>query len=144
MIQWSDNSAYWTFSLVNNWAYTRYNLIHPEIELYQQELENKFIKESVSTDKKALEIYNSNKAEGLNFITQFSVNTGNQLVSDWMQFFRYLFMKYVDGNMKKTADRKLLDNGNGKGIPPKPGHPGYGKNWERKIVENTGTRFIVR
>jgi len=52
-------------------------------------------------------------------------------------------MKYVDGNMKVTQGRRLLDNGNGKNIPPSPKFPGYGKNWERIIIGGTGDRLVV-
>ena len=144
MIQWSESSAYWTFSLVNNWAYTRYNMIHPEIEQYQKEIEDRFMVSVMETDRRASDAFAKKPAEGRKIITQFSVNTGNQLVADWKDFFHYLFMKYVDGNLKKTANRKLLDNGNGKGIPPKPSHPGYGKSWERRMVDNSGDRLKVR
>jgi len=141
MIRWSETSAYWTFSLVNNWAYSKYNQIHPEIEQYQTELERSFINETKAIDKKASEVFTDNPELAIQTITEYSVQTGNQLVSDWKQFFYYLFMKYVDGNVKKSENRQLLDNGNQKEIPPKPLHPGYGKAWERKMVENTGNRF---
>lgn len=141
MIEWSDNSAFWTFSLVNNWAYTRYNQIHPEIEKYQQELELKFIAGCAAIDQLASAQYSSSPYECIKTITDYSVNTGNRLVADWKVFFQYLFMKYIDGNTKKSEDRKLKDNGNQRGIPPKPSHPGYGKDWERKMIENTGDHF---
>lgn len=141
MIRWSETSAYWTFSLVNNWAYAKYNQIHPEIEQYQAELERRFIDETKAIDKKASQVFTNNPELAIQTITEYSVQTGNQLVSDWKQFFYYLFMKYVDGNVKKSENHQLLDNGNMKEIPPKPLHPGYGKAWERKMVENTGNRF---
>ncbi len=141
MISWNDHSAFWTFNLVNNWTYTRYDLIHPEVEAYQQELELKFIAEVAGADAKAEALYKQSPAEAKAYITQFSVNTGEQLVSDWMELFHYLFMRYMDGNVKKTEGRKLLDNGNGKGIPPGPSQPGYGKEWERLMMQNTGDRF---
>jgi dipeptidase len=143
MITWSETSAYWTFSLVNNWAYTRYNLIHPEIETYQQQLENKFTSEVEIVDKQALARYNQNQASALNYLTEYSVSTGNKLVSDWKIFYQYLFMKYMDGNVKNTEGRKLLDNGNGKNIPKAPSQPGYGKEWERIMIQGTGDRLKV-
>ncbi len=141
MIQWSENSAFWTFNLVNNWAYTRYNMIHPEIEQYQKELEEKHMAESAATDAKAAALFSTDPEAAVALITGFSVETGNALVATWKAFFHYLFMKYMDGNLKKSDGRKLLDNGNGKGIPPPPSHPGYGKAWERRMVENTGQRY---
>ncbi|MCX6306163.1 MAG: C69 family dipeptidase [Bacteroidetes bacterium] len=143
MISWSDNSAYWTFSQVNNWAYTRYDLIHPEIERYQAELEKRLIRETEIVDSKAAVLYQENPSAGCDYITDYSGYTGNILVARWNKFYQYLFMKYIDGNVKQTDGFQLLDNGNGKGVPGKPSQPGYGKEWERKMIGNTGERFKV-
>jgi dipeptidase len=135
MIKWSETSAFWTFNLVTNWAYTRYEVIHPEIEKYQQELEDRFIAETSIIDQLAVSLQKDDPSKLLPAITDFSVSSGNNLVSAWKEMFHYLFMKYMDGNVKQTEGRQLLDNGNGKGIPKRPSQPGYGKEWERKMVE---------
>jgi dipeptidase len=143
MIAWSDQSAYWTFSQVNNWCYTRYDLIHPEIEKYQKELESRFIRETEIVDARAAAIYKENPAAAFDYITDYSVYTGNLLVGKWKSFYQYLFMKYIDGNVKQTEGFQLLDNGQGKGVPKKPAQPGYGKEWERGVAKETGDRFKV-
>ena len=143
MITWSETAAYWTFSQVNNWAYTRYNAIHPEIEQYQHQLERKFASEVNIIDKQAADTYKQNPAKALDFITDYSVSTGNKLVENWKVFYRYLFMKYQDGNVKNSEGHKLLDNGNGKNIPKAPSQPGYGKDWERIMIQGTGDRLKV-
>jgi len=143
MITWSETAAYWAFSQVNNWAYTRYNLIHPEIEQYQQQLERKFSSEVNIIDKQASEKFKQNAVDARDCITEYSVSTGNKLVSDWKEFYQYLFMKYHDGNIKNTEGRKLLDNGNGRNIPKMPAQPGYGKEWERIMIQGTGDRLKV-
>jgi len=143
MISWSETSAYWTFSQVNNFAYSRYNLIHPEIEKYQQELEQKFIKNNAEFEPMVLELYRSAPAEASSLLTNYSMETGTRLVAQWTDFYHYLFMKYKDGNIMPSEGLRLLDNGNGKGIPKKPSQPGYGKEWERKMVEGTGDRLKV-
>jgi len=143
MIKWSDNSAFWIFSQVNNWTYTRYDLIHPEVEKYQQELEGRYYREIEIVDAKAGLLYREEPGEGVGYITDYSVFTGDQLVVKWNTFYQYLFMKYIDGNVKQTDGFQLLDNGNGKGVPKRPSQPGYGKDWERKIIEASGERFKV-
>jgi dipeptidase len=143
MISWSDNSAFWTFSQVNNLAYSRYDLIHPEIEKYQSELEKRMIRETEIVDAKATELYKGDPASGVSYVTDYSSYTGSLLVSKWNAFYHYLFMKYVDGNVKQTNGFQLLDNGNGKGVPKKPAQPGYGKAWERRMIEGTGDQFKV-
>jgi len=143
MITWSETSAYWTFSQVNNWGYTRYNQIHPEVEAYQKQLENQFISETEVVDKQASGLYKQNPAKACNYVTGYSVFTGNKLVSDWKSFYQYLFMKYIDGNVKISKGFKLLDNGNGKNVPQRPQQPGYGKDWERIMIQGTGDRLKV-
>ena len=143
MISWSETSAFWTFNQVNNWAYSRYNVIHPEIKEYQAQLEHRFIGEVAVVDQQALELYKKNQVSATVYLTNYSVYTGDKLVADWKEFYHYLFMKYMDGNIKITDGHKLLDNGNGKNVPKKPLQPGYGKEWERIMIQGTGDRLIV-
>lgn len=140
MMDWSDNSAFWIFNQVTNLAYTRYSVIHPEINDYQQNLESKFISYTNVIDNAAKTLYEKDKNLGRQFLTDFSVNTANDLVSDWKKFYQYLFMKYMDGNVKPSENMRLIDNGNGKHIP-KVTFPGYGDEWERKLIEKTGDKF---
>lgn len=143
MISWSETSAFWTFNEVNNWGYSRYNVIHPEVEKYQHQLEKQFESEVKVTDQQALAMRKQSPAEGINYLTDYSVYTGNKLVGDWKKFYHYLFMKYIDGNIKNSEGQKLLDNGNGKNIPKSPSQPGYGKDWERVMIQETGDRLVV-
>ncbi len=143
MISWSETSAYWTFSQVNNWAYSRYNVIHPEIEKHQADHENRFLAETAEVDKKAMSLFAGDAGAAIEYVTNYSVSTGNKLVGDWKNFYRYLFMKYHDGNTKVTEGDQLQENGNGKNVPKKPLQPGYGKEWERMMIQGTGDRLKV-
>jgi dipeptidase len=143
MISWSETSAFWTFNQVNNWAYSRYNVIHPEIKSYQLQLEKQFANEVKIIDQQAARLWEQNQAAAIDYLTTYSIFTGNKLVSDWKNFYHYLFMKYMDGNIKITEGQKLLDNGYGKNIPKKPLQPGYGKEWERIMIQGTGDRLKV-
>jgi len=64
-------------------------------------------------------------------------------LSDWKDFFHNLFMKYARGTWK-IRWQKTVEKANGKIYTSKTCPPGYGKEWERKMVENTGERFKVR
>jgi dipeptidase len=142
MMDWSDNSGFWIFNQVTNLAYTRYNMIHPEVSNYQQALEKKFFAYTSVIDKSATELYKSDKAMAREFLTDFTVNTGNKLVQDWKEFYQYLFMKYVDGNVKKSENMRLIDNGNGKHIPQVT-FPGYDEEWYRNLIRETGNKFVM-
>jgi len=143
MIKWSDNAAFWVFNQVSNLAYTRYDYIHPEIEELQQNLEQNFIKESQAIDKKAAELYKTNPEKATQMVSEYSIKTANDLVAHWTDFYHYLFMKYKDWNIMKSKDYKLLDNGNGKDIPPMPDQPGFRPEWYKLIIKETGDKFKV-
>jgi len=141
MVRWSETSAFWAFNQVNNWAYTRYELIHPEITAYQHELESRFVRETEIVDTKVQAMYRENPSFAGEYLTDYSIFTANELVHRWRRFYQYLFMKYMDGNVKQTSGFDLLENGNGKGVPKRPAQPGYGKDWERRMA-SPGNRVV--
>ncbi len=135
MMEWSDNSAFWVFNQVSNFAYTRYNLIHPEIDSLQHLIEaqsQKFVK---ITDEKAKVLYKENPEQAREFITDFSVNTADELVYRWKNFYKYLFMKYMDGNVKTPNPGKQN---------PHLTQPGYSKKRYEQIVKETGDKLKMK
>ncbi|MCD4747192.1 MAG: C69 family dipeptidase [Bacteroidales bacterium] len=139
MMDFSFDAAFWVFNLVSNFAYTRYSYIYPEIRTKQVELENKFIEEIPEIDKKAEKLYASDKNAAIEYITNYSVKQGNETVETWLKLYKYLFTKYMDGNIKKTKDGKFLDNGTD--VVKYPDQPGYGEKWYKLIIEKTGDHF---
>jgi len=133
IITFSETSAFWTFNQVSNFAYTRYNMMIPEIRKKQTELENHYIAKTPVNDSIALELYEKDKKLALEFLTKYSVETGNYTVKEWKQLYYYLFTKYLDGNMKYKVEGQKF---------PKVEHPGYSKEWYKEIIEKTGEKFI--
>jgi len=129
------NSAFWVFNQVANFAYSRYNVIHPDIFQKQQEMEKKFIAYTPAVDKAAEELYKQDPKLAIEFITDYSVNTANRTYYEWKKFYEYLFCKYMDGN------RKFKDGNN---LNPKVEHPGYNKEWLKRVVRETGDQFKVK
>ena len=134
MMEWSDNSAFWIFNQVSNLAYLRYNFVHPEIHKKQQDLEKTFVKKVKAIDAGAKSLFATDKKLAVEFITDFSVNNANALVYDWKKFYQYLFMKYMDGNVK-TANPGYQN--------PHVKQPGYGEDFYRKIIKETGEQFLM-
>ena len=139
--EWSENSAFWTFNQVSNLAYTRYDEIHPHIAELQGKYEDKFVNYVEGVDKAAKKLYERDEQAARDFVTNFSVTAANKLVDDWKEFYQFLFMKYMDGNIKKTDGREFLTNGHG--VLKSPDQPGYGEDWYRKIIKQTGDKFKV-
>ncbi len=139
MMHFVPDAAFWVFNQVSNWAYTRYDSIHPEIAAKQQALEDKFITEVQGIDTAAVAMSEKNPAAAVEFLTDYSRNTGNNTVLEWQQFYYYLFTKYMDGNIKRP--RKTPEGY--KYTTPYLNQPGYGEAWYKRIVDETGDKFKV-
>lgn len=137
MMDFSFNAGFWVFNMVANFAYTRYNVIHPEIRTEQTKMEDAFIKETKDIDSKALALYSTDKASSISILTDYSVKTGNATVKAWSDLYVYLFTKYMDGNIKTKVD---VPEGYKYHVPTLS-QPGYGETWYRKIAEETGDHF---
>lgn len=134
IMTFSETSAFWIFNQVSNFAYTRYIDMIKDIQAVQSELENKYYNNTTNIDKQAVELYNKNSKAGIDFITNYSVETGNETVARWKQLYKDLFVKYMDGNIKTKVSGQRN---------PKVSQPGYGENWYKKIVNETGDKFKV-
>lgn len=135
LMEFTNEAAFWVFNQVSNFAYTRYSYIHPEIEKKQNEMEKSFLSVQHILDKKLDALYKEGKkAEVLEALTNYSVKAGDTLVSDWRDFYGYLFAKYMDGNIKTKVEGELN---------PDLKQPGYGKNWYRNVANRTGDKLKV-
>ena len=140
MMEWSETSGFWIFNQVENFAYTRWDAIHPEIEKVQQKMENDFIDFTPAVDKGAQELYAENPEKAVAYLTNYSAYAGDYTFKTWKKLYQHLFMKYMDGNVKTAR-------------PVPPGYkfanpdlkqPGYGEDWYRLIIEKTGDQFKVK
>jgi dipeptidase len=136
MLHYSPTSAFWTFNWVTNWVYSRWNVMIKDLQKVQTELETKYLAMTPAVDKAAAELYNLDKEMGIEYITNYSVSTGNYTVKRWKQLGEYLLVKYIDGNIKKEKDGKFQTNE--WGVPAGPSQPGYPEWWLREIVKQHG------
>ncbi|MBN2595278.1 C69 family dipeptidase [Labilibaculum sp.] len=134
MMDFTSKSAFWVFNQVSNFAYTRYNEIHPEIAAKQKALETKYLAFTNIIDLAAEGMFKKNKATAIEFLTDFSCNQGNNLVAEWKDFYGYLFAKFMDGNIKEK---------DGSNQNPKVKQPGYSEEFYKTIVKTTGDKLKV-
>jgi dipeptidase len=136
MLHYSPTSAFWTFNFVTNWVYTRWDPMIIDLQKLQRELETRYIAMTPAIDKAAVELYNMDKPMAIEYLTSYSVSTGNYTVKRWKEFGEYLLVKYIDGNIKKEKDGKFLTNE--WGVTASPSQPGYPEWWLREIVKQHG------
>ncbi|MCK9400288.1 MAG: C69 family dipeptidase [Bacteroidales bacterium] len=139
MMEFVDDAAFWVFNQISNLSYTRYSYIHPEIFIKQQANEMKFIAAVPEIDNAAKSLLGTNPDKAIDFLTDFSVTTGNNAVMDWKKFYGHLFTRFMDGNIKTAVE-----------VPegyiyqaPKVEQPGYPEWFLRMIIDQTGDKLKV-
>ena len=132
MMVWSDDAAFWVFNQVTNFAYTRYNSIHPEIAEKQKAYEDSFVAATDGVDKVALALLEKDPKTAVAYLTNYSCGEADKLTHNWKEFYQYLFMKYMDGNIKTAVQGKQN---------PKVKQPGYSKEFLRMIVKDHGDKI---
>lgn len=134
MMEFSDNSAFWIFNQVSNYAYTRYSDIIPEVRKLQGDLEARYILTTQSVDNAASELYKKDPKLAVEYLTDYSVTQGNNTVAAWKELYKYLFTKYMDGNIKTPVPGKQN---------PKVQQLPYVDEWYKIIVDGTGNKLKV-
>jgi dipeptidase len=141
ILEYSETSAFWTFNKVSNFVYSRYNLMLPDVRRAQDELEGKFLKYVPGIDQAALALYETDPELARDFLTDFSVTMGNYTQQRWEELFRFLLVKFMDGNVKKSDGWEFLTNEYGKyPIVQRPGYPEW---WLRLVIETHGDKFLI-
>ena len=136
MSQWSETSAFWTFNQMSNWAYTKYNYIHPEIRAFQRGYETKCVESLVPELDKRVATIKGREAQ-IQELTKFSCSMGNDLCVAWKNLYHTLFMKYMDGNLNTPVENKPGH----KYTPIKSEHPKYSDEYYRILIEKTGDKY---
>ena len=134
MMEFTDQAAFWVFNQVTNFAYTRYNAIHPEIREKQKALESQYKTFVEGIDSGAKALFDKDRAAAIEFLTDFSCNTGNHLVDTWRDFYGYLFCRYMDGNIKTAVPGEKN---------PKVEQPQLPEWYLRTIIEKAGDKLQV-
>ena len=140
MMEWSNTSGFWIFNQVENFAYTAWDRIHPDIEKAQNKLEQEFIDNAPAIDAGARKLYAENPKLAVNFLTQYSNDMASKTFKTWANLYHHLFMRYMDGNIKAAAPPQA----GYKYVSPKLEQPGYDSTYYQTVVNQTGDKLLDR
>ena len=148
MLEIGDDSAFWVFNRVTNFAYMRYDMISADIRKVVDKWENTMLERVAEVDARVANLSAKNQRRAL---TSFSTTTAQTMFESWKRLDKYLLIKYVDGNVKSehkdvlsyvidgnASAAHFVENGNGKQIPDKIQFPGYNEKWKRAVAEDNG------
>ena len=111
----SPTSAWWTFNLVANWAYTKYSRMYPHIREQQQAWDDKFNTQIAGVDAEAATLSDEDARA---FLTSYSCSQAENLVSDWQRLYFYLVTKFIDGQERKEENGQFKRNPYGQSTGP--------------------------
>ena len=125
----SPTSAWWTFNLVANWAYTKYSRMDPHIREMQQTWDDKFNTQIAGVDAEAAAM---SEEDAKHFLTSYSCSQAENLVADWQRLYLYLVTKFIDGQERKEENGQFKRNAYGNSCGPN--RLAMPENWLRKVA----------
>jgi len=98
--------AWWAFNFVANWANLKFSYMKEDILAKQREIEGKEFSMQQGIDKEALRLHKENPLLAKEYLTTYSIDNANSVVTQWWDLADMLIAKYSDGfvNIPKTAE----------------------------------------
>lgn len=140
-VTFSDKNAYWVCNWVSNMVYPRYSQMFPALKAVRDSLDRSWQAEQPGIEKRAEDLYKTNKAEALKLLNEYSNRKAADMLSRWKQLAIYLIVKYNDMAVKPEKDGKFERTATGIGVPVK--RPGYSDYMRHELIRQTGDRFKV-
>lgn len=125
------DAAFWVTNFVANQAYNRYSQMIPDIRRIQCALEDS-IESEVATLYK--EVFYLDPDVAVKFLNEHSADWSKKYTDAYRQLGEYLFVKYLDGNIKKERDGKFARTATG--MPESPVFGGYDERYYRSIAND--------
>ena len=131
MYNYSPTSAWWTYNIVANWAYTKYSAMMPDIKKVQAAWEDKFNSQVDVVDAQVAEM---DQEKAIEFLTKYSCTQAEESTAAWKDLGIYLFVKYLDGQQRKEQDGEFLRNAYG--LPEGPNRVPYPTSFLKSVHEH--------
>ena len=131
MYNYSPTSAWWTYNIVANWAYTKYSAMMPDIKKIQAAWEDKFNAQVEAVDAQVAEM---DPAKATEFLTKYSCAQAQESTAAWKDLGIYLFVKYLDGQERKEKNGEFLRNAYGE--PEGPNRVPYPTSFLESVHEH--------
>lgn len=144
LLEYSNTSAFWLFNKVTNFTYLRYDYMHADLRKEQLRLENSFLESTKEVDKRASELYASNRQEMRDYLTNYSIQATETVMKDWEKLFEFLLLKYIDGNIKQEKDGVFIPSEHSKDVPARVHNPQMPDWFKELLIRETGDKLEQR
>ncbi len=127
----SWESAFWINNYVANQAYYRYSQMIPDIRRVQNAIEDTFETEMPDLEK---EIAAMNAGDAASRLNDYTASRTTDYTRRYKALGDYLFVKYMDGNVKREKNGEFERTP--EGMPEYPMFPGYDERYYRSIAKD--------
>lgn len=134
----SWDAAFWVTNYVANQAYNRYSQMIPDIRRVQR-AEEATLEAEVDSLKSAVAAMTPSEARAA--LQAHSDMASVRFLKNYRNLGDYLFVKYLDGNVKREKDGRFERTP--EGMPASPMFPGYDERYYRAIATSTGDHLKV-
>lgn len=112
------------------------------LELYDKALETP--RKQIARNDKMKKVVHP-YAEVKSFLTEYSVNTAQEIFNRWVELETLLLVKYIDGNVKaQNPDGTFVTNPYTDHIPDRISQPGYTDKWKEAVDKDHGDIIEVK
>ncbi len=126
--KFSWDSAWWVFNFVANIANLKYSMMVEDIVEVQKELEGRFLAMQPVVEQTALALAEKDPDLMRQYLTQYSVGQGEEMVRRWKELGEFLLTKYNDGYVAGTDDDV---------------EQGYPESWLREVIRARPEQFLL-
>lgn len=133
-VTFSDKNAFWVCNWVSNMVYPRYSQIFPELQTLRDSLEASYFAQQADFEKKAMNLYATDKQAALRMLNDYSVEKAQQMLAQWKNLAIRIIVKYNDMGVKQEKNGKIIQ---------KTMRPGYPESFARKLVKEIGDWYAV-
>lgn len=138
MVDYSPTAAFWIFTKVSNYVYTRYVDMIKHVNEKQDKWELGSIKEIAEMEQNMIALCKNNPEKAVEVLNAFSAKQAAAVCAEWNQLFEYLLVKYHDGNIKKEKDGKFVTTDTRVPQAEFPEQPAYPEKWYKMIIDDCG------
>jgi hypothetical protein len=96
----------------------------------QRRLEDHFVSMQPQVDQAAVKLHRQAPELARDYLTRYSAEQAKKTVKRWRKLWEELLLRYLDGNVRTELG--------------KVAHPGYPKDWYRRILKESGDKFLMK
>ena len=144
LVEYSNTSAFWTFTKVSNFVYTRYCDMIKHVNAKQSEWEGKFVRDIDQMEPIMKSLCESEPTKAHQMLNEYSNKAAANVCQTWNDLFIYLLVKYNDGNIKIEENGKFKTTDTQIPQCEFPDQPRYRDEWYQMIVNDCGNNIQAK